>query len=106
MGATVEEHLNGAHELHLDAGVLQPLAIFRTDGDCALDSLAIEVERAFLSPGFVELDVYRRSLIGVLQDNVNVQGRREGEQGHDGINRVGVALADVNTALESRFGAT
>lgn len=38
-----DERTYCAYKLNLDTRMLQPLAIFGADGDCALDALAIQI---------------------------------------------------------------
>lgn len=73
-----------AHELHLDARVLQPLAIFGSDSHGSSHTLAIEVEGRLFPPVLVELHVYRLPVVGVLENNVDVQRRAEREERHVG----------------------
>jgi len=56
--AAVVEHLDRANELHLDACVLEALAVFGPDSNRAFDGFAVEVQRRFLAPVLVQLDVY------------------------------------------------
>ncbi|KAL8303673.1 hypothetical protein RB597_004906 [Gaeumannomyces tritici] len=86
----VEEHLDGADELHLDARVLQPLAVLGPHRHGALDRLAVHVERRLLAPVLVQLDVHHGPLVAVLEDDVDIDWRRE-EVRHGG--RAGGAAA-------------
>ena len=72
MRVPVKEHFYRAHELHLDPRVLQPLAIFRSDGDGALDRLSVQVQWRLFSSVLVELDVYCWSVVGLGEDDVDV----------------------------------
>lgn len=66
-----------ADELHLDAGVLEALAILGPYCDGALDRLAVHIQGRLLPPIFVELDVDHGALVGILEDDINVDGCRE-----------------------------
>lgn len=66
-----------ADELDLDAGVLQSLAVLWPDCDGALDRLAVHVQRGLLAAVLVQLHVDHCALVGILQDDVDVDGRRE-----------------------------
>src|SRR5579862_1837151 len=68
---------DGADELNLDPCVLQPLAILWPHRHSPLDRLPVHVERAFLSPALVELDVDHGPVVAVLEHNVDVDGRGE-----------------------------
>lgn len=81
--AAIKEHLYGADELHLDSGVLKPLAVLGPNRDGALDRLAVHVKRRLLPPVLVQLDIDHRSVVAILEDDVNVHWGRE-EVGHDG----------------------
>lgn len=70
--AAVVEHLDRADELHLDASVLEALAVFRPDRDCAFDGFAVQVQWCFLASVLVQLDVYGWSLVRVFEDDVDV----------------------------------
>jgi hypothetical protein len=72
---------NCADELHLDARVLEALAILGPHRDLALDRLAIEVQRDLLFAVLVELDVDGGAVVEVLEDDVDVDGGGE-EVGH------------------------
>lgn len=69
---------NCPNELHFYPRVLQSLAIFGSNGDCALHRLAIHVQRDLFFPVLVEFNIDHSPLIGVLQDDVDVD--RGGEE--------------------------
>lgn len=75
--AAVEEHLDGAYELHLDAGVFEAFAILGADGDGALDGLAVHVEGGLFAAVLVELDVDHGAVVGIFEDDVDVHGGGE-----------------------------
>lgn len=66
-----------ADELHLDARVLQPLAVLGPHRNGALDRLAVHVQRGLLAAVLVQLHVDHGALVGILEDDVDVDGRRE-----------------------------
>jgi hypothetical protein len=72
-----------ADELDLDTSMLEPLPILWTNSDSALDRLAIHKERGLLATVLVELDIDHRTLICIVEDNVDIDGSRE-EVRHDG----------------------
>ena len=73
----------GADEFHLDARVFEALAIFRTHSHGSLDGFAVSVEEDLFALVLVELHVDRRSVVGVFEDDVDVDGGGE-EVGHRG----------------------
>lgn len=77
------QRTNRADELHLDARVLQALAILGPYRDLALDRLAIQIQRHLLLAVLVELHIDRLALVEVLEDDVDVDGDAE-EVGHGG----------------------
>lgn len=66
-----------ANELHLNSGVLEALAILWPHGDGALDRFPVHVQGCLLAPVLVELDVDHGTVVGVLEDDVNVDGGRK-----------------------------
>ena len=66
-----------ADELDLDARVFQSLAILWPHCDCTLDRFTIHVQRGLLAAVLVQLHVDHCALVGILQDDVDVDGRRE-----------------------------
>jgi hypothetical protein len=72
-----------ADKLDLDTGMLKPLAILGTYSDSAFDRLAVHKERRLLATVLVELDIDHGTIIGIVKDNVDVDGSRK-EVGHDG----------------------
>jgi hypothetical protein len=72
---------DGADELHLDARVLQPLAILGPHGDGAADGLAVHVQRHLFAAALVLLDVDHGAVVAVGEDDVDVDRGRE-EHGH------------------------
>jgi hypothetical protein len=57
--------------------VLQALAVLWPDCDGALDRLPVHVQRGLLAAVLVQLHVDHGALVGILQDDVDVDGRRE-----------------------------
>lgn len=49
---------NGADELHLDARVLEPLAVLWPYRYRALDRLSVHIQRCLLAPVLVQLDIH------------------------------------------------
>jgi len=69
---------NRANELHLDARVLQALAILRSDRNSSLHCLAVGIQRAFLLPVLIELDVDHLPLIvGIVEADIDIEGGGE-----------------------------
>lgn len=100
VGAAVEEHFNGADELHFDACVFEAFAVFGSDGHGALDGLAVEVERAFLAAGLVEFDVDGGAVVGAVEDDVDVERSGEGEDGHVREGAVVVVVVEEEEEVE------
>lgn len=69
-------------ELHLDARVLQSLAILWSNRYGALDRLAVHVQGDALAAALVELDIDSLAFIEVLEDDVDVDGGGEEEGSH------------------------
>ena len=61
--------------------MFEALAIFRTHCDSTLDGFTIGVEKHFFPLVFLELHVDSRPVVGVLEDDVDVDGGGE-EVGH------------------------
>ena len=76
-------HTYRADELHLDAGMLQPLAILGSHGDGALDRLAVPVQGRLFATVLVELDIDHGPVVCVLENDVDIDRSRE-EVRHDG----------------------
>lgn len=100
VSAAVEEHFNGADELHFDACVFEAFAVFGSDGHGALDGLAVEVERAFLAAGLVEFDVDGGAVVGAVEDDVDVERSGEGEDGHVREGAVVVVVVEEEGEVE------
>jgi hypothetical protein len=62
--------------------MLEPLAILGTNSDSAFNRLAIHKEGCLLATVLVELNIDHRTIIGVVEDNVDIDGSRE-EVRHD-----------------------
>lgn len=63
--------------------MLKPLAILGTDSNSAFDRLAIHKEGRLLATVLVKLDIDHGTIIGIVKDNVDVDGGRK-EVGHGG----------------------
>lgn len=57
--------------------MLQALPVLRPDSNCALDGLAIHVQRCLFAAVFVELDVDHLPVVGIVEDDVDVDGGGE-----------------------------
>jgi hypothetical protein len=68
--------------LHLDACVLQSLAILWSNCYGTLDRLAVHVQGDALAAALVELDIDSLALIEVLENDVNVDGGGEEQGSH------------------------
>lgn len=76
-----------SNELHLDARVLQALAILGPDGNSSLHRLSVRIQRAFLFSVLVELDVDHLPLvIGIIETDIDIEGGGE-EVRHGGTGR-------------------
>jgi hypothetical protein len=62
--------------------MLEPLAILGTNSDSAFNRLAIHKEGCLLATVLVELNIDHGTIIGVVEDNVDIDGSRE-EVRHD-----------------------
>jgi len=102
MGRGSARPTNRADELHLDACVLQSLAILWAYCDLALDRLSVQVQRDLFFPVLVELDVHGLALVEFLEDDVDVDGRGE-EVGHGG--RAGAVARGLFTMQWGDVGA-
>lgn len=91
--ASVEEHFDGADELHLDARVLEALAVLGADRHGALDGLAVHVEGGLFAAVLVELDVDHGPVVGIFEDDVDVDGGGE-EVGHGGLGKGARSISD------------
>jgi hypothetical protein len=66
-----------ADELHLDASVLQSLAILWSDCHLSRYRLSIHIQGRFLAAVLVELDVHHLPVVRLIQDNVDIDRSRE-----------------------------
>lgn len=63
---------DSADELNFDAGMLEPLAIFGSDGNSSFDRLSIHVQGSLFPPILIQFDIHHRPVIGVLEDDVDI----------------------------------
>jgi hypothetical protein len=68
--------------LHLDACVLQSLAILWSNRYGALDRLAVHVQGDALPAALVKLDINSLALIEVVKNDVDVDGGGEEQGSH------------------------
>lgn len=57
--------------------MLQALPVLGPDCNCALDGLAIHVQRGLFAAVFVEFDVDHLPVVGIVEDDVDVDGGGE-----------------------------
>lgn len=90
------EHTDQADKLDFDPSVLQSPSIFGSNRHGTFHRFPIEVQGRLFPPILVELDINGLTAVGVLKDDIDIDGGGEEERGHCGgerkAKRVGLSM--------------